>query len=98
MLYLEPLAEALDARFEVLAVSPGDEIYLYAENSNRSDDRVIRVNASGRVEGCAPVSAPMHIAVEGLVAGEAGVWVFGGGFIDGKIGDRIWVERLAFDG
>ena len=58
---------------------------------------MIRVSPAGRVEGYAAVDASMGITVEGMVADEDGVWVFGRGFITGRVGDRIWVERLAFD-
>jgi len=95
-LYLEPLAEALDARFTLLTVSPSDQVYLYAQSGNRQSDRVIRVGASGQVEGYAAVDAAMGITVEGLVADGDGVWVFGRGFLAGKVGDRIWVERVVF--
>lgn len=96
-LYLEPLAESLASRFQLLAVSPADQVYLYAQSVSREDDRVIRVSPAGRVEGYAPVDAGIGITVEGMVADDAGIWVFGRGVVAGKVGDRIWVERVLFE-
>ena len=50
-LCLNALAEALDAKFTVLAVSPQDQIYLLGSAAARGDDAyVIRLAADGSVE------------------------------------------------
>jgi hypothetical protein len=95
--YLEPLAEAAELKFTVLAVSPTDQIYLVAVPNDGGQKRIYRISPSGRLEGYVTADAGQAIALEGLVADETGVWAFGRGEMKGIIGERLWAERLAFD-
>lgn len=95
-LYLNPLADARELKFLTLAVSPSEQIYLLGVQQGSGAAFVYRVNAEGEFDGYARSAANSSISLEGLVADEDGVWLTGRGFADGKIGDRLWTERLQF--
>lgn len=95
--YLEPLADTMDLKFTALTVAPDGRIYVLAINQDTGGKLVVRVREDGTPEGYVASSAPRKVTLEGLVADGAGVWVIGRGFMDGRIGDRIWTERLLFE-
>ncbi|MGD8418135.1 MAG: hypothetical protein PVH91_13840 [Pseudomonadales bacterium] len=95
-LYLEPVADALDARLQALAVSPADEMYVFASRRDGSAV-VLKIEPDWTVSGYAQVEGFDRIGLDGMVADAAGVWVFGHGVIEGKAGNRLWVDRVVFD-
>jgi hypothetical protein len=96
--YLEPVAEALDVNFEILAVSPDDDAYVYGKPAGRNDGGyVVKLDAGGGVQGYGR-TAPHDekaVTIEGMTADTSGVWLFGTQTLAGTH-QRFWFERLAF--
>ena len=93
--YLNPLAEKLDARFTLLAISPRDEIYLLGMGAHRGESaQILRLGRDGNVDAYARASDQRGMKVEGLLADESGVWVIGHGMMKERRGPRLWVERI----
>jgi hypothetical protein len=95
--YLEPLADSMDLKFTALTVSTTGRIYVLAVNRSSGEKLVVRIGRDGTPDGYVSSTAPRKVALEGLLADEHGVWAIGRGFMDGKIGDRLWTERLLFE-
>ncbi len=95
--YLNPLAEELDTRFSLLAVSPRDDIYLLGMGAHRGESaHILRLGKDGIVDAYASASDQEGMKIEGLLADESGVWVIGHGMIKERRGPRLWAERLEF--
>ncbi|HFD92736.1 MAG TPA: hypothetical protein ENJ22_05550 [Gammaproteobacteria bacterium] len=94
--YLQPLADSLDVKFTALEVSPRGEIYLLAVHRRQGTATVVRIGRDGSAEGYVASTAPREIVLEGLVADDAGVWLFGHGFTEGDVRVKLWSERLPF--
>jgi hypothetical protein len=95
--YLNPLAEKLDTRFTLLAVSPRDEIYLLGMGAHRGESaHILRLGKDGNVDAYARASDQQGIEIEGLLADESGIWVIGHGLMKEPRGPRLWAERIEF--
>ncbi len=97
-LYLNPLAEALDVTFTLLAVSPSDEIYILGSATGRGADAyVVRLNQDAVPDGYGRASDGQGgIEIEGMIADATGVWLFGHAYASERIVERIWTQRIAF--
>lgn len=96
-IYLNPLAEKLDTRFTLLAVSPQDDIYLLGMGAHRGESaHVLRLGKDGIVDAYARASDQQGMKIEGLLADDSGVWLIGHGLMKERRGPRLWAERIEF--
>lgn len=96
--YLEPIAEALDVAFEILATSPRGDVYVYGKPAGHEDrSYVVKLSADGEVlaYGRAVPHYDKVVAIEMMIADDAGVWLYGTQTRSGEH-QRFWFERLQF--
>jgi hypothetical protein len=93
--YLNTIAEALEVKFTTFAVSPGNDLFLYGTPTGRGSNAYVVMLNANREPVAYGRAAPHWGVIRGMLADDAGVWLFGHG---GKSGDivRLWVERIDF--
>lgn len=96
--YLNPLAEDLNVDFVTIAVTPDEEIVLYGNSRKHTGtDYVVLLDKDGRPKTTAAVAQPRNGKIEGLLADDKGVWLFGHGYPTDEFSRfRFWYERIDF--
>jgi hypothetical protein len=89
-IYLQQLAEDLDARFDGFTPAPAGGYYLHAPTSRQ----IVRIDPEGN-----PLARRkgerLDVTEDGLVADEDGIWLFGHSF-EGAALSRVYIERIDF--
>jgi hypothetical protein len=97
-IYLNPLAEAIDVEFTLLAVSPRDEIYVLGSAAGGGDSAyVVRLNKNAEPDAYGRAFDERgSIEIQGMLADASGVWLFGHADASDGVVERIWTERIDF--
>ncbi|MGA8206277.1 MAG: hypothetical protein WB812_17310, partial [Woeseiaceae bacterium] len=96
--YLEPIAEALDVDFEILATSPHGDIYVYGKPAGNEDrSYVVKLDANGKVlaYGRAAPHYDKVVTIQTMIADDAGVWLCGKQERS-DVHESFWFERIRF--
>ena len=96
--YINPLADDLNVNFVTFTVTEDDEIILYGNSKDhKGTDYVVLLDRQGRPKATAAVRQPKNGKIEGMVAGDDGVWLFGHGYPTDEFSRfRFWSERIEF--
>ena len=94
--YINPLAEDLNVNFVTFTVTEDDEIILYGNSKEHTGtDYVVLLDEAGSPKATAAVRQPKNGKIEGLLADDSGVWLFGHGYpTDDFSRFRFWSERI----
>jgi hypothetical protein len=94
-IYLATIVEALDLKITTFAPAPDGRFYLHGTNQRNGDSHIILIDRDGKVSARGQTSNDDSVVIEGILADDSGVWLFGHAY-QGKVRARLWVERIEF--
>lgn len=93
--YLEPAGEHLGARFQIVAGTDDDSVYLFTRGGENGA-HVVKLGEDREFNAYGKLSMSSKTQPRGMLADRKGVWVIGDGSAGGRL-DRVWLERVNFD-
>ena len=96
--YINSLAEDLNVNFISFTATDKGEIVLYGNSKEHTGtDYVVLLDETGSPKATAAVKQPKNGKIEGLLADDSGVWLFGHGYPTDEFSRfRFWYERVDF--
>jgi len=96
--YINPLAEDLNVNFVTFTTTDDGEIVLYGNsNKHAGTDYVVLLDKEGAPKAAAVAKQPKNGKIEGMLAHDSGVWLFGHGYPTDEFSRfRFWSERIEF--
>lgn len=96
--YINPLANDLNVDFVTFTTTSDGEIVLYGNSKEHTGtDYVVLLDRAGSPKATAAVKQPKNGKIEGLLADDSGVWLFGHGYPTDEFSRfRFWFERIDF--
>jgi hypothetical protein len=96
--YLNPLAEDLNINIKMFDVANNGDIVLYGDSKeHKGTDYVVLLDNQGRPKATAAAKQPKNGKIEGMLADDNGVWLFGHGYPTDEFSRfRFWSERIEF--
>ena len=97
--YLNPLAEDLNVNFVTFTTTGNGEIALYGNSSKHTgSDYIVLLDKKGSPKATTVAKQPKNGKIEGMLADDSGVWLFGQGYPTDEFSRfRFWSERIEFN-
>jgi hypothetical protein len=94
-IYLEALAQQMGIKLTSFAASGSGRFFLLGKDQSTNDSHIILIDGRGSPLARGQTSNAPNVIVEGIMADESGVWLYGHAYQKTNVA-KVWIERIGF--
>ena len=89
------MAQQMDIKLTSFAASNNGRFFLLGKDQSNNDSHIILIDGRGRPLARAHTNNAPSVIIEGIMADESGVWLYGHAYQKKNVA-KVWIERIEF--